>query len=780
MLRDIWNNKAAYIACLTIIAIGLMTFTSMSAVKDNLRNTQEKFYTNSRFAQGFAAFRSMPKSASSQIQSIEGINQVEGKLTHDVRVLMNREDNVYLRLVSVDLTNPNRLNNAAVMMGSPIEIGKENILIGSKFFSANELSLKQSISVIINGRKKELQIAGTGQSPEFVYTLQKSTDFLPEPENFDVAYIPYDVLETLYQEKGIINALSFTLDPGTSYDDVKDEVETKLKKYGLISLVPRKDQTSHFFLDNEIVQLANIATSVPLLFLLISTAILYIVLKRLVEQQRSQIGMLKALGYSSREILLHYMSYAIFIGGVGGILGGLLGTVLSNSFTQLYKEYFNLPGFEHHFSIQYFLLGIVLSLLFSLFAGYSGAKRVLGLEPAEAMRPTAPPPGKNIWIEKIPYFVSMLTVQGRMAIRNTFRSKGRSIFTLLGVMFTFSLMATLFSFQNLFDRMVMDQFTKVQHYDLKINYSAPLRYSPVLYELDGKEGVQQVEPLLEVPATLKYRYHKEDTLLLGIASASALYTVVDQNYQKVDLSSTGLVLSKNLADKLEIHVGDRLHIESPYAKDDVVYAPVEKIIPQYIGSNGYMQIQGLNTLLGQENMSTSALLGVKGDQTAPLAKDLQDGDYVGTIENQQQLIQKYYDTVDTMIYTLGFMGVLAVITGFAILFNAGVISLSERTRELASLRVLGMTEQEVFQVISFEQWFLAFFGILLGIPLTFGMQQGLAVSMETDLYTMPVGLTPSVFIFALIGTILSMAIAGYFIQKRIHQFNLVEVLKERE
>ena len=545
-------------------------------------------------------------------------------------------------------------------------------------------------------------------------------------------------------------------------------------------LVARKDQISELMLDSELKQLSSFATSAPLLFLTISTIILWIMLKRMVEHQRTQIGMLKAAGYTAWEVLRHYLSFALFVGVLGGALGSLGGFALSGYMVDMYRDFFTLPGLDNRFSREYFVSGMLLSVGFSLLAGFLGAKGVLGLAPAVAMQPPAPHSGKSIPIERIRPIWNALTVQGRMAMRNLWRSPARSLFTLSGVAMSFALMAAIFTFTDLFDVFVMDQFRYVQHYDLKASFLSPTDRGAAVSELARLDGVRLAEPLLEVPVVLSKAHRSKSTVLIANAPDARLYTVVDKDNKPVAMPGDGIILSIPLAEKLEASVGDVLELESPYQRNDDLRVAVTAIIPQYISQNAYMSQNAIDELLGQGRLATSVLLSVPPDRQAALKDLLSDGRTLAGIDDIAQMKQGYADLMDQFFFMLWVMVALVILVGFAIIYNSSVISLSERERELASLRVLGMDLHEVQEVISFEQGVLAVAGIVLGVPLTYWMYATMADTMQTDLYRIPVIINARMFLYALFGTAGAMLLAYANIRRRLRRLDMVEVLKARE
>lgn len=781
--RDIKENKGAYIACIIIIIIGLMVFSAFSMVIGNLKLSQKNFYSNQNFADGFIKVRSMPMSEVKKLQNINGIKSIEGRLVKDARVLFpNRDENVYLRLVSLPSTqNFSPINGVDLLQGIPLNSKEMNVWVDNKFYDANKIEINQQIDVIAQGAKKSLRVVGYGRSPEFIYALRTSSDLFPNPETFGIAFLPYDVMKALFSYQEVANNVVFTLEPGASYKDVEELLKPKLKTYGLEAIYPRKDQVSHMLLSEELKGLEAAAKGMPILFLSIAGVILYIMLKRMVEQQRGQIGILKAFGYTEREVLGHYLSYAFVLGVAGGLLGGLSGIALSYPFTSMYQLFFNMPGLNGQFSPRYLLLGLLLSIIFSLFAGYQGSKKILTLEPAEAMRPPAPPIGRKIWLEKIGVFWNILTAQGKMAVRNMARNKGRSAFIFVGIMFTFAILAYTWSMNDLVKVMLFDQYQKVETYDVKVTLAAPSNQKSAKGELYNFPGVKRVEPMAEIPATLKNKWLKKDVAIIGIQEDSTLYNILDNEYNKVTPPTNGLLLSERLARLLNTHVGSRLYVSDRMSQDeDNKELEVVGIIPQYLGVSAYMEIGALQKFLGYKGLTTSYLVSINPENISALQNKYRESAVVAGVDDLGKRLQQSQELMasfGSMIYIYALIG---IIIGFAIIYNSSIITLSERSHELASMRVLGMTPREVLSVITFEQWFIGVLGMIGGIPLSKAFLVGISQSMSNDLYTMPTDLTSSSFVMAFLVTALSIWIAQQMAAQKIKRLNLADTLKARE
>ncbi|HHY06396.1 MAG TPA: FtsX-like permease family protein [Clostridia bacterium] len=783
MWRELKENKGTYFACVVIITMGLMVFTSFSIVVDNLYSAQKNFYLQQNFADGFAEVEAMPLSEVKKLKAIEGIKEIEGRLSKEVRVLTSdSKENVYLRLFSLDPEQTNPINGVLLEKGTPLAKDTLNIWLDSKFFAANNLALNDSLEIIAQGKKRNLRIVGTGSSPEFIYALRNTSDLFPSPETFGIAYLPNEIMKTLFAEHSAVNNLVFTLQPGADYQDVEARLQTELKLYGLKSIYPRKDQVSHLLLTQELTQLEGMSKTLPLIFLAVACMILYIMLKRMIEKQRGQIGILKAFGYTQGEILWHYLSFALVIGFCGGALGGISGILLSTPLTALYEMFFNIPGLRSGFSLSYLLSSILLTLIFTLFAGYQGCKGVLSLEPAEAMRPPAPPTGKTIFLEKFSLFWQALTVQGKMSLRNMIRHPGRTIFLFLGIMFTFSLVGSPWSMWDLSEKMLFDQYEKIETYDVKINLTQPLPQQQVERELSRFPGVKTVESRAEIPVTLKNNWHKKEVVLLGLPANSALYKIRDKKGQQIEPPRKGILLSERLAQLLGAKVGTHLSLESLMAKnpDQEKTVEVTGIIPQYIGLNAYMELSSLQKLLAQGKITTSLMLCLDEQSLSLLQREYSNSTVIAGIEDKKKLLQQSKELMASFSGTIYIFLLIGLIIGFAIIYNISLTTVSERNRELASMMVLGMTPQEVLAVITFEQWFISIFAMLAGIPLSKLFLISMNQSINNDLFTMPTNLNSTAILAGFLVTIACIRIAQWTAFRKIKQISLATALKASE
>lgn len=280
----------------------------------------------------------------------------------------------------------------------------------------------------------------------------------------------------------------------------------------------------------------------------------------------------------------------------------------------------------------------------------------------------------------------------------------------------------------------------------------------------------------------KHDWHKKDVVLLGLEKDSSLYHVLDKEGTAVPLPEDGILVSERLALLLNVRVGSTVTLESPLSKDkeDSKTVVIKGVIAQYLGLNAYMNIDSVQGLLEQGPLATSAIVSIEEKAIPALQAKYNNSKGINGIDNKLERLRQSQELMASSYSMILIMAVLGIITGFAIIYNSAIITLSERSRELASMMVLGMTPQEVHGVITFEQWFLSVFGMLFGIPLTKLMVAGLAESVSNDVYSMPALVDANSLVLAFFITIGSIWIAQQVAARKIKKLSLVEVLKSRE
>lgn len=779
MLRDLFNHKGAYLATMVLIMLGILVYTSFSMLADSFGFSIDKYYDELNFADGTIKVIGMPKDVADSISGLSGIHKVEGRLEERVR-MVNYEREITFHFISYDSYDDNRLNDIELIGGRMPTPGENEIIMGNNYFMANNIKLGESVPVVVNGKKQNLKIVGYGRSPEFIYAKKNDAELISNPETFDIVFIPYETMSDMFGRGNRINNVAFSLYDGIGLEDVETDIKEVVKKYGLIKLTDRDDQVSHMTTIQKLEGIKVMTSFVPLMFLLVSAGIINIVLKRIVEQERTQIGVLKAFGISEYRILLHYMSYSLLISIAGGSVGMYLGLKSIKPFIDQLTLGFNMPFITSGLYERYFINSIIMCILFGLIAGYIGARKCLKLEAAEAMRPPVSKESKAGILDKLYFLIENFDIKVKLSLRNILRNKGRSMFVLFGIVITSALLTFPMAMQDIYKAMLLDQFGRVEIYDTKITLNAYMDREKAINDVLKREGIDNVEPQTQIPVTLYNKWKSKDTSLLAIPRESRLYRLYDGD-TPVDMPSEGIVLGHWLARGLGAEIGDEIAIKSPlFKKDEYKYLKITKIVPQYIGSCGFITIENLPSFLDGQDIANALMISGSEEGLKRVSKLYNDATRVGSFDYREILAEELASFMDQTSSAISVLSVVGLIMGVAVIYVSIMISMAERHKELATLLVVGLRESEIHHILLMEQIIISIFGLLMGLPLGKAMLVAMAETSSTDIFVMPVIMPIKTYIASIALTIVAIMIPQIAARRKLGKIVVTEALNARE
>ena len=779
-LRDIKSNKGQYIAVILVVVVGITLYNAVLMSYRNLDNSVGYYYEEYRLPHLFAKFNRSSESIVAAAERIDGVIAAQGRLVLDVPMeLPGFDDKIQARFVSVPASNDNALNRLYIEEGRYVSGNyRDQALVEKLFMEAHGLETGSMVYPIINGKKIGLSIAGIAVSPEYIYPVPSSRELMPDYERFTIIYLEHGFMQQLFGYEGVVNEVVVQIKDEALTDDIKKELEYAFKHYGLISVGDRDDQASYMMMDNELMGLETMGYSYPMIFLLIGSIVIYMLLLRLVDNQRREIGVLMALGLTKRSILFHYLGYALFVGLAGSVIGGLLGMWLSGSLTRYYLVFFNVPVLQVRIYAEVIIIGILMSVAFCGIAGLNAAKRVLRIAPAEAMRPVAPVEGKKWWGERVLPFLAGLKISWRLTFRNMWRNKKRTLFTVFAIAMTVGLMISILmlldSVELLFDKAFGDALS----YDYKVTFTADMHQS-VVNDLTEFSEVSRAEPMAEYPFRLKNGWRQKETLVTGIQSGSALYGLSGLNGNRIDVPEEGILLTEGLARAIGVKPGDTITLESLYKPATEKQVVVKGLVEQYMGGSGFMEIESLNRAMNEGSTINSALIKVRRGSSG-FVKELEDMAYVQSVKEPDDMVKQYYEYMDIMYVFIGVIVTMSCIMGFAIIYNTTTISIMERRRELASLRIMGFTNNQVAELIFNENTAVSILGLLVGMPLGRLMGAQIIAFYPEDVMSLPLVVFPKTYILAAATVAMFVILAQLANMRRISRMDLVEVMKSRE
>ncbi len=781
LLRDLWQMRGQALAIAAVIAGGVATLVMALSTYDSLLGTRDLFYRDYRFAQVFANLKRAPDGLAVRLAEIPGVERLETRVVAVVKLeVAGFTDPVTGVLSSLPNTGQPLLNTLHLKRGRWLTpYSGDEVIVSDTFADAHGLHPGDKIHAVINGKRKALTLVGVALSPEYVYQIAPGAMF-PDFKRYGVLWMGRHALAAAYDMDGAFNSVSLSLTPGADEQSVIDRLDGLLARFGGIGAYGRKDQFSNRFLSEELKQLQTTATVFPSIFLGVAAFLLNVVVTRLIATQREQIAILKAFGYRPLAIGWHYLKLVMAVGlfGVAGgvALGAWFGKGLSNVYMELYRFPF----------LEYVLKPGVVSIALAVtgFAAVSGTLLAVGrairLPPAEGMRPETPMVYRATLLERLG-LQRMLNQPSRMILRHIERRPLKSLLTVFGIACAGGLMMVGNYQRGAIDFMVDIQFRQAAREDLAVTFIEPTS-GRALHELTQLPGVRQVEGFRDVAANLRFGQYHYRSALYGIEPAGRLHRSLDSELRPVRVPADGVVLTDHLANNiLHVKPGDLLTVEVLEGNRRVVQLPVLGITKQYLGVSAYMQRDSLNTLLREGDVVTGAYLAHAPEAGADLYAKLHARPRVLGMVAHASAIKSFYATLGEFVLFFNMVATLLAATiAFGVVYNSARIALSERGRELASLRVLGFTHGEIAYILLGELAVLTLAAIPLGFLVGAGLCGILVVVFESDLYRLPLVLEPYNFALAATVVAVSAVVSGLLVWYQLGRLDLIGVLKTRE
>ena len=337
LFRDLWQAKGQFLSALIIVIIGVSFYSGINASLNDLTFSSVKYYQDYRFGDLWAYFHKAPENLVDKLSALPYVVKATGRIVEDVK-LGGAGENVVIRLITLPDTKKDIVNDVMITSGTYFSNSDNNqCLVEDGFFKANNLKIGDTIDPIVNGNQVKLKVIGSVISPEYVYSLKDGSEVMPDNKKFGIVYLKQSFGQAVLGFKGSINNISFILSKGTDPDKAKDDIKKAVKDYGVTDLVKRADQLSNSMIDAGFKKLKSTGGAFPVIFFIVAAVIIYITMGRMVENQRSQIGVLKAFGFSNSQVLMHYLSFSIVIAILGSIIGSDFGCVFGERYVFTYE-----------------------------------------------------------------------------------------------------------------------------------------------------------------------------------------------------------------------------------------------------------------------------------------------------------------------------------------------------------------------------------------------------------------------------------------------------------
>jgi putative ABC transport system permease protein len=785
LFRDLLRSGGVLVTIVAIITVGIGSFVGLGSAQRILENSQIAYYNEFQFADFWVDLKKAPLSAVEPIAEFPGVASIETRVTFDVILdLPGVIQPIHGRLISTPARGFDKtLNGICVIRGSGFSDDRnEEVILGEEFAKKHRLDPGDRIALILNRKREEYTIVGTAISPEYVYMVRGEGDFVPDPEHFGILYIKESYARDVLDFQDACNQIIGKMVPGTTQDvnALLDRIDRRLDPYGVLATVPRERQASHRFLSDEIMGLGVSATIMPAILLFVAALVLNVLMARLAERQRTIIGTLKAIGYSNIKIFIHFLSFGLFVGLIGGIAGVALGTWMAASMIDLYREFFQFPTFIHQNYLDLIAGGIGISLAFATAGTAQGVRAVLRLAPAEAMRPKPPERGGAVFLERFPLLWRSLSFRTHMAIRGLFRNRFRTSTGVISSAFATSiLLLTLIMYDSAW-YMLDFQFNVVAHSDVDVGMRDEQSLSALL---EGRDlpGVDYAEPILGLVCDVRHGRYVRRLSITGLSADHRLTTPMQADLTPIEVPEDGLVLSEKLAEILSADVGARLELTPIRGRRRTVTVPVRSVVEGFIGLECYADIRYISRVVGEAYAANALQFAVNPEHQNDLyaaIKKLPNAQGLSVRADTRGNLESTF--IKSMTFSLGMMILCAGVISFGSVLNASLIEIGDRLRDISTFRVLGYRPAQIAAILYRQNMLIFAAGTVIALPLTYVLVNLLATAYNTELFRMPVVFRPLTILLSLAMSFAFVLIAQIFVYRKIQTLNWLEGVQVKE
>jgi putative ABC transport system permease protein len=780
MLRDLWHTRSLAAAIALVMGCGVALFILSRSMLHSLELSQQTYYQRYNFADVFATLKRAPDSLIERIAQIPGVAQAQRRIVVAVNLTIpGLDEPAFGKLISVPDTGKPVLNQVYLRRGSWLTPRSDDEVLASEaFVDANHLEVGDKVSAVINGRLKPLRIVGVVLSPEYIYEI-KPGDMMPDSRHFGVLWMNEEALSTAYDLDGAFNDVSISLMRGANPADVIQRLDLLLEPYGGLGAYDRKDQLSHQFVQNEIDQNRNMGLFAPSIFLGVSAFLINVVMSRTINSQREQIAALKAFGYSNLEVGWHYIKSVLLIVAMSLAVGVPGGIWFGGIVTEMYAKLFHFPVLMYRIYLSVILLAAAVSATAAVLGALGAVVRAVRLPPAEAMRPATPAGFGPTILERLglSWLIPPIAL---MVVRQLERHPIKTAFSTLAISLGVAVLVIGNFFQDSINYMMTAQFHWVQRYDMSVSTVEPVADRAV-YELASLPGVVRCEATRSVAARFRVGPRSRRVGITGIRPDNDLFGLMNMDGTETPLPPHGLLISEKLAEVLRVGVGDTIQVEVLTDKRPVRQVKVAATLRDFAGLVAYMDLDELHRIMLEGPVVTGVHMLVDPQARDALYRELKDTPGVATVMVKEHSIQSFNNTIAENLGVMKRINLFfACVIAAGVVYNSARISLAERSRELATLRVIGFTRREISSILLGELAIVTLAALPLGMVLGKFFAWWMISMFDQELFRFPMVVSRQTLAWSAFVVILASAISGLIVRRSLDKLDLVAVLKQRE
>lgn len=780
LFRDFWNLKIQALSIALIVIGGLSILLSSWSSYQSLKKARDDFYLNYSFAHVFSEFKRAPAGIIDELRKIPGVENIDGRIMIEGIVnLADQDEPAVAKIVSIPREGQPNLNKLYLRKGRlPVDGNIAEVVIHEGFAKAHKLNPGNQFQVLIEGHLQNVQVVGIATSPEYIYALGTAAP-LPDDIHFGVLWMSYLNLSRLAKLQDSINSVSASISYNATPGKIISGFDQVLKRYGGLGAYTRDQQISNMFIEDEIAQQKGTAIVAPLIFFSVAAFLVHIIFSRLIALNRSQIATLKAIGFTDWEVARHYLALVILILLVGIIPGVIIGAWLGQFFAKIYLDFYHFPELKFHLSYGALFICVLSGILPGVLGAWQSIRHSFALVPAEAMQPPIPPVYQRTLFDRVTFF-KKLHPFSKMILRNIFQRPNRLVMIILGMATALGIIVTSLSWNDMLTEMLDTQFQRIQREDLSINFLHPVSLNG-LQELKKMNGVLSVEGYRVIPVRIRFLNHKKELMLTGWPDSTQMRQSLGLNLKKINFPLEGVTLGRFFQKSWGVKVGDIIEIEILEASQKKIAIKVAGFSDEMMGVSSSMRIGSLWKLLDEPVGYNMATIRADANKVDSLYRQFKNIPEIATVVLKNSIYKGFQNTMGKIIrISTAILVVFALSIAFGVIYNSIRVNFSERSWEMASLRVMGFEKGDVFTLVLAEVSLQVFLCLIPGCFMGYWMTKLSLQGIHTETFALPVIIHFKTYVKAMLVVLLSLGLCSWIVYRMINKLSLIEALKLRE
>lgn len=778
--RDLWRQKGQVATIALVLGCGIMAMLMLRSTWQSLLAARDAYYEEARFADVFVRLERAPDAIAARLEQIPGVALVDTRVVEEVMLpLPGERDPVTGRIVSLPDTGRPPLNELVLRAGRLPDPGAaDEATVLEQFAAAHQLAPGARLPVVINGRLRSIHVVGIALSPEYVLAMS-GREMAPDNRRFVVLWMRRGAIAPAFQMEGAFNDAALRLEPGASLPAVLEAVDRELAPYGGLHAIGRDKQLSNYSLSSELAVLRSLALMIPAVFLAVAAFLVNVVVSRLVFLERTQIAVLKALGFSDRRIALHYLGMVALIVAIAAALGLALGVRAAQWMTDLYADFYRFPTRLYRLSPGLVAVTVGIGLAAAVAGALSAVRRVARMPPAQAMRPPAPLAYRRTLLDRL-RLGRVLGAPAMMVVREIRRRPLRFTMSVLGIAMGVAIFVMGRSSWDSFDHLMSEVYPRAHREDLTVTVarSVPAR---AIHELEAMPGVLVAEGQRVVPVRLRAGARWRDATLVGMPARPALGVLLARGRTPIELPEAGLVVTDKLAELLGARVGDLLEVELLEGDFATRALPIAGLVDEPFGLQAYARADWLAGVLREAPRVSQILLRVDPAASDAVRARLKELPAVLAVTSRDHLIRRFREQAgESMLVMSLILTLSAAAIAIGVVYNNARVALSLRGRDLATLRVLGYTRAEISTMLLGELGVQVLAGVPLGLWLGALWSRALMATIDPETYRLAIHISARTYAEAAVVALVSGVVSALLVRRKLDRLDLIAVLKSSE